>query len=103
MTTPINAASAYAKLARMTDPGAALTKTVADEEASFGSLVKQALGAVVEAGHKSDTQVQSVAAGKANMVDLVTAVAESETAIGTLVSVRDRVIQAYQQILQMPI
>ncbi len=37
------------------------------------------------------------------MVDLVTAVAESETAIATLVSVRDRVIQAYQTILQMPI
>ena len=44
-----------------------------------------------------------MANGKTNMVDLVTAVAESETAITTLVSVRDRVIQAYQQILQMPI
>jgi flagellar hook-basal body complex protein FliE len=37
------------------------------------------------------------------MVDLVTAVAESETAITTLVTVRDRMIQAYQTILQMPI
>jgi flagellar hook-basal body complex protein FliE len=69
----------------------------------FGELVKEALGNVVEAGRKSDTQVNSVANGKANMVDLVTAVAESETAIATLVSVRDRVIQSYQQIMQMPI
>ena len=105
MSTPIAAANAYAKLARLADPGAGLSKTVGDQGAgpSFGSLVKEALGAVVEAGNKSDSQVKSVASGKADMVDLVTAVAESETAIATLVSVRDRVIQAYQQIMQMPV
>ena len=105
MSTPIAAAGAYAKLARLTDPGTALNKIVGDGAAgpSFGSLVKDALGGVVEAGNRADNQVKSVAAGKTNMVDLVTAVAESETAITTLVSVRDRVIQAYQQIMQMPI
>ncbi|HTV38369.1 MAG TPA: flagellar hook-basal body complex protein FliE, partial [Xanthobacteraceae bacterium] len=45
----------------------------------------------------------TVATGKANMVDVVTAVAESETAIATLVSVRDKVISAYEEILKMPI
>jgi flagellar hook-basal body complex protein FliE len=40
---------------------------------------------------------------KSNLVDVVTAVAETETAITTLVSVRDKVIAAYQQIMQMPI
>lgn len=89
----------------MAEPGAALDKAVDDRPAapSFGALVKDALGAVVGAGAKSDSQVKSMASGKADMVDLVTAVAESETAITTLVSVRDRVIQAYQQIMQMPI
>jgi flagellar hook-basal body complex protein FliE len=105
MPTPVAAASAYAKLARLTDPGAGLSKAVGDAAAgpSFDALVKEAFGAAVEAGRKSDVQTQAAASGKANMVDLVTAVAESETAITTLVSVRDRVIQAYQQILQMPI
>jgi flagellar hook-basal body complex protein FliE len=37
------------------------------------------------------------------VVDVVTAVAESETAIETLVSVRDKVIQAYEEIMRMPI
>jgi flagellar hook-basal body complex protein FliE len=89
----------------MGEPGAVLDKAVGDgaEGPSFGALVKEALGAVVESGAKADTQVRSMASGKTNMVDLVTAVAESETAITTLVSVRDRVIQAYQQIMQMPI
>ena len=54
-------------------------------------------------GHKSDAQAQAVAMGKANMMDVVTAVAESETAIQTLVSVRDKVIAAYEDILKMPI
>ena len=45
----------------------------------------------------------SVAGGKANVVDVVTAVAESETALQTLVAVRDRVISAYEEIMRMQI
>ena len=107
MPTPVAAAGAYAKLASLTDPGALLSKSVGDGPSaagpSFGQLVKEALGSVVEAGQKSDAQAKAMAAGKTDMVNLVTAVAESETAITTLVSVRDRMIQAYQQIMQMPI
>ena len=44
-----------------------------------------------------------MAAGKANMVDVVTAVAETETAFQTLVSVRDKVIAAYEDVMKMPI
>jgi flagellar hook-basal body complex protein FliE len=105
MPTPIAAANAYAKLARLAEQGTGLSKTIGDPPSgpSFETLVKDAVGSVVEAGQKSDAAVGSMAAGKADMIDLVTAVSESETAITTLVSVRDRMIQAYQQILQMPI
>jgi flagellar hook-basal body complex protein FliE len=109
MVTPISAATAYAKLARVAEPGAGLDHLVGDITGagatgpSFGNLVKDALGSVAETGAKSDSQMRAMASGKANMVDLVTAVTESETAITTLVSVRDRMIQAYQQIMQMPI
>ena len=44
-----------------------------------------------------------MAAGKANIVDVVTAVAETEVAIDALVSVRDKVIPAYEEIMRMPI
>ena len=37
------------------------------------------------------------------LVDVVTAVAETEVAVETLVSVRDRVISAYEDIMRMPI
>ena len=48
-------------------------------------------------------QSQALAAGKANIVDVVTAVAETEVAIDTLVSVRDKVVSAYEEIMKMPI
>jgi flagellar hook-basal body complex protein FliE len=105
MPTPIAAANAYAQLARLAEQGSSLSKTIGDAPAgpSFENLIKDAMGSVMEAGQKSDAAVGAMGAGKADMIDLVTAVSESETAITTLVSVRDRMIQAYQQIMQMPI
>jgi flagellar hook-basal body complex protein FliE len=105
MPTPIAAANAYAQLARLAEPGSSLSKTIGDAPAgpSFETLIKNAAGAVMDAGQKSDAAVGDMAAGKGDMIDLVTAVSESETAITTLVSVRDRMIQAYQQIMQMSI
>ena len=43
------------------------------------------------------------AAGKAELVDIVTAVANAETTLETVISLRDRVITAYQEIMRMPI
>ena len=105
MPTPIAAANAYAALARLTEQGRALAKPDGGDAAgaSFGSLLKNALGAVVDAGRKSDAQAHAMAAGKANVVDVVTAVAETEVAIESLVAVRDRVIASYEEIMKMPI
>ena len=104
MTTPSLAANAYASLARLADPSAALGKVAGDSGGpNFGSLLKDALSGVVEAGRKSDAQQQALAAGKANIVDVVTAVSETEVAVEAMVSVRDRVIQAYEEIMRMPI
>ena len=104
MPSPSAAANAYAALSRLTNPaGAAPRMPGADGDQGFGALLKDALGAVVEAGRKSDAQARAMAAGKANIVDVVTAVAETEVAIEALVSVRDRVIQSYEEIMRMPI
>ena len=70
---------------------------------SFGALLKDAIGSVLDAGKKSDAQTVAMASGKANVMDVVTAVAETDVAVSTLVSVRDRVIQSYEDIMKMPI
>jgi flagellar hook-basal body complex protein FliE len=105
MPSPTAAANAYASLARLTDPSGGLSKTVTDAAggANFSSMLKDAIGVVAQTARKSDAQSQAMAAGKANVVDVVTAVAETEVAIEALVSVRDRVIQAYEEIMRMPI
>jgi flagellar hook-basal body complex protein FliE len=103
MPTPGIAAGAYAKLARITDPAAGLGKAAGADGPNFGAVLKEVVASVTEAGRKSDSQAQALVAGKANIVDVVTAVAETETAIEALVSVRDKVIQAYEEILRMPI
>jgi flagellar hook-basal body complex protein FliE len=66
-------------------------------------MIGKALEATADAGRRSDAQAASVAAGRADVVDVVTAVAESEAAIETLVAVRDRVIAAYEEIMRMPV
>jgi flagellar hook-basal body complex protein FliE len=104
MTTPSAAAGAYASLARLSNPSANLAKAVGETSGpSFSELLKTAVGGVVDAGRASDAQTHAAAAGKANIVDVVTAVAETEVAIETLVAVRDRMITAYEEIMRMPI
>ena len=86
MPTPAIAANAYASLARLTDPGGGLAKAAGGE--GFGEMLKNAIGGVVEAGHKSDAQSQALVAGKANIVDVVTAVAETEVAVSAMVCMK---------------
>ncbi|MGB2597141.1 MAG: flagellar hook-basal body complex protein FliE, partial [Pseudolabrys sp.] len=72
-------------------------------DSSFASVLKDAISSVAEMGRKSDAQTPAAATGKANIVDVVTAVSETEVAIDAVVAVRDRVIQAYEDIMKMPI
>ncbi len=69
----------------------------------FGGLLKGALEGVAQSGRKAEAQALQAVGGKADIVDVVTAVAESEAAMETLVAVRDRVIAAYEEIMRMPI
>ena len=103
MTTPSIAAGAYAKLSKLADPSAALGQGGQSTGPSFGSLLKDVVGSVVEAGRKSDAQAQALVNGKSNIVDVVTAVSETEVAVQAMVSVRDKVIAAYEEIMRMPI
>jgi flagellar hook-basal body complex protein FliE len=107
MPTPGIAASTYAQTARIAPGGASLDRTVGGGAVpggtDFAALLKTAIEDVGAAGRKSDIQAQALMAGKANVIDVVTAVAEAETAISALVAIRDSVVQSYQQVMQMTI
>jgi flagellar hook-basal body complex protein FliE len=114
MSSPITAANAYASLARVLGTGGSGTPFANRDTAgagvgseaggpSFSAVLKDAISSVAESGRKSDAQSVAMASGKANVMDVVTAVAETDVAVSTLVSVRDRVIQSYEDIMKMSI
>jgi flagellar hook-basal body complex protein FliE len=106
MASPLSAAGAYAAIARLAaNPAqAASSAPVATKsDASFTSVLKEAINSVEEIGKKSDAQTSAMVNGKSNMVDVVTAVSETEVAIDAVVAVRDKIIQAYEDIMKMPI
>jgi len=92
---PLSAAKFYnvAKTATQAKPqndGAASTfgKVAAD----FAQIVQQ-----------GENTAMSAMAGKADMPSLVEALSKSELAVQTAVTVRDKVVSAYQEILRMPV
>ncbi|WP_428247575.1 flagellar hook-basal body complex protein FliE [Ferrovibrio sp.] len=69
----------------------------------FGDLVRQALNSTVEAQQKAETLSTQAVNGKADVTEIVTAVTNAEVALDTVIAVRDKVINAYQEIMRMPI
>lgn len=107
MSTPFSiAASAYGQAQKLISQG---DKPIVDPSLlqnsgpDFGELVAQNVQSVVEAGKVSDQLSMDMVSGKADIVDVVTAIAETEIAIESMVTIRDRVIKAYEEIMRMPI
>jgi len=103
MPSPSTVANAYASLARLGDTAAPKLPGDSPAGPSFGTLLKDTMGSLNKTARNTDAQTVALANGKSNLIDVVTAVAETEVAIDTLVSVRDRVIQSYEEIMKMPI
>lgn len=70
---------------------------------SFYDLVTRSLGSAADTGYKSESLSTLGLNGKASITDVVNAVNEAETALNTVVAIRDKVIGAYQDIIKMQI
>jgi flagellar hook-basal body complex protein FliE len=66
-------------------------------------MLSSALGKAVETVQTSEKMQMQAMAGKVELTDLVTAVAQADLTVQTVIAVRDRVIAAYQEISRMPI
>ena len=102
MMTALAAAKAYAAtqngvIARPAAPAQ-------DEQGlDFDSVSKSAMGDVLQNTKKAEHQIAAQAAGKAELIDVVTAISAAEASLETVMAVRDQVINAYQEIMRMPI
>lgn len=70
---------------------------------SFGDVLKQSMQSAINAQQKSEEVSASALAGKADATDLLQAVNDAEIALKTVLAVRDKVVQAYEQIMRTPI
>lgn len=69
----------------------------------FAEMVEAAIGDMVKTGGASEAATGRAITGKAEIADIVTAVANAEVALETVVAIRDKVIGAYQEIMRMPV
>jgi flagellar hook-basal body complex protein FliE len=96
-----NAISAYANAGRMTAPPSAGAEPTGG--ASFGEMLKQAAGDTVDALRHGEAASLQAAAGKADLAQVTAAVTNAEVVLQAVVAVRDRVVQAYQDISRLSI
>lgn len=73
------------------------------QKINFSDLVAHSLQSARDSGYKSEELSAKSMAGQAELHELVTTVANAELTLNTVVAVRDRVINAYQDIIKMPI
>ncbi len=95
MIDPSLAAGLYAKTSNVAKVGA--------DNVSFSDFLKDKISDTIDtlkAGEK--TQAQAIT-GEADLADVVQAVTSAELSLQTVVAVRDRMINAYQEIMRMPI
>ncbi len=69
----------------------------------FASLVKGAIREAVRIGEQGEQLSIAGISGKADLNTVVTAVTEAELTLQTVVNVRDKVLEAYREIIRMPI
>jgi len=97
----VDAVNAYQKMANKDSlPG---LESKSDSSGDFAEILRGATEGAIGSLRAGEQQSLAAAAGTADLNDVVTAVGKAEMTLQTVVSLRDRVIQAYQEILRMPI
>jgi flagellar hook-basal body complex protein FliE len=96
--TPSTAAEAYGRTAK-----GIVTDSSDASAPSFGDTITQAAQQAVATGQAADTQAINAINGGGNLTDVVTALSQAQLTLQTATAIRDRVVQAYQDIMKMPI
>ena len=94
VVTPSAAADAYGRVDRGESGSSA---------GDFGTTLERTLQGAVDNFHAADAKTIEALSGGGNLTDVVTALSRAELTLQTATAVRDRVVQAYQDIIKMPI
>lgn len=72
-------------------------------EPDFAGMLKTSVKNAIDDQKAAERLSMAAVAGKADINQVVTAVAEAEVTLQAVVAVRDKVIEAYKDIIRMPI
>jgi len=97
---PAAATAAYQSIAKM---GVTQAPGAAASGSNFGDFLSNAVKDATQSMQQGEKMAAQQAQGRADIVDVVNAVNSAELSLDTVVAVRDKVIAAYQSIMQMPI
>lgn len=75
----------------------------AKKSQSAGQVFARTAASFIETLRRGEETAIAGMAGRADPHSVVTALASAEVAVQTAVTVRDRVVEAYQEILRMPV
>jgi len=108
MALPAAAAAAYQAIANIgTSAGSAGSAAASNAGGAgisdFSNFLSNALKDGICTMKQGEVMAGRQITGQANIVDVVTAVNQAEVTLDTVVAVRDKVVQAYQSIMNMPI
>lgn len=103
----LDAATAYGRSLKTLAPSIGESAAAADKGGqpggSFGSMIENMVSDTAGSLRKAETESAKQVAGKGDLIDVVTAIGAAETALDTVVAVRDRVVSAYSEIMRMQI
>jgi flagellar hook-basal body complex protein FliE len=110
MAIPAVAAAAYQAMANIGGASSGAAGAAASNAAGagggisdFSNFLSNALKDGIGTMKQGETMAGRQITGQANIVDVVSAVNQAEITLDTVVAVRDKVVQAYQSIMNMPI
>ena len=101
MAIPAAAAAAYRAAAQIATPAGATPADLPGGSFSdfLSGAVKDSISTIRQGEQAASQQVQ----GKANIVDVVNSVNAAEITLDTVVAVRDKVVAAYSNIMNMQV
>ena len=100
---PLMAARAYAAAQGTAAPSLASGNAAPAGGSEFSNILQSVIGDTVQQSRAAETQMAAAVQGRAELIDVVTAVTSAEASLETVMAVRDQVISAYQEIMRMPI
>ena len=104
MVAPLAASAAYQAMSKIgTGAATGSAQAAAPTGAGFGDFLTGAMKDAVGTMKAGEQMAAQQVAGKADVVNVVSAVNQAEMTLDTVVAVRDKVIQAYEDVMKMTI